>query len=105
MDRRADNAFDEQSPDDSLFHFLSIAIRKKDLKAFAKAYGDSFNAQIRMFPAMVDDEINAVIDRYKDQVLAWKLAGAGGGGYLILVSEKPVKGAMKVKVRRKDSSL
>jgi len=56
-----------------------------------------------MFPAMLDEKVNQAIDEYKSQALAWKLAGAGGGGYLILVSEKPVKDAMRIKVRRKDS--
>jgi hypothetical protein len=28
------------------------------------------------------------------------LSGAGGGGYLILISEKPIKNAMKVFIRR-----
>jgi len=32
--------------------------------------------------------------------LGWKLAGAGGGGYLALISEKPVNNAMKIKIRR-----
>lgn len=58
-----------------------------------------------MFPAMINDEINKVIDSYKPEALAWKLAGAGGGGYLILVAENPVRGAMRIKIRRKDSGI
>lgn len=81
------------------------SIRKKDLHAFAKAFLDSFNAQTTMFPAMINKEIKKVIDSYKKDALAWKLAGAGGGGYLILVSEKPVKGAMRIKIRRKESGI
>ena len=77
------------------------AIQEMNLSDFAKAFSDSFNAQKAIFPAMVDDDINAAIDKYKHEALAWKLAGAGGGGYLILVSEKPVNGAMKIKIRRK----
>ncbi len=56
------------------------AILEKDLEVFAKAFKDSFNAQITMFPAMVNNKINDVIESYKEEVLAWKLAGAGGGG-------------------------
>ena len=81
------------------------AILKKDLTAFSEAFANSFDAQTAMFPAMVNDEINAVIDGYKDKALAWKLAGAGGGGYLILVSETPIKDAMNIKIRRKDSGI
>ena len=76
------------------------AILEKDLVAFGKAFLDSFNAQIKMFPNMINKEIESKINKYKDKALAWKLSGAGGGGYLVLISEKPIKNAMKVKIRR-----
>lgn len=78
------------------------AIKERDLSKFAKAYLASFNAQTAIFPAMLNQEIEETIDSYQDQALAWKLAGAGGGGYLILVAEKPIKGAMRIKIRRKE---
>lgn len=81
------------------------AIKQQDLMAFAAAFSDSFRAQTRMFPAMVNADIQQVIDTYRSQALAWKLAGAGGGGYLILVSEHPVKDAMRIKIRRKDTGI
>jgi mevalonate kinase len=43
-----------------------------------------------MFPAMINPEIEKVISQYKNKPLVWKLSGAGGGGYLILVSEQPI---------------
>lgn len=63
------------------------AILSLDLKGFAEAYSASFNAQISMFPAMIQGSVQAYIDRYSamDGVLAWKMPGAGGGGYLALV--------------------
>ena len=73
------------------------AIQTRDLHAFAKAYQASFNAQIAMFPAMVNPIIHGLpsreasvqpcIDHYSaiPEVLAWKMPGAGGGGYLALV--------------------
>ena len=73
------------------------AILAHDLDAFASAYRASFEAQIAMFPGMVNPSINGVIepeasvqpmiDRYSnmEEVLAWKMPGAGGGGYLALV--------------------
>lgn len=76
------------------------AILNKDLKEFAKAFLASFEAQTKLFPNMINKEIEDVINDYKDSVLAWKLSGAGAGGYLALVSEVPVKHAMKVKIRR-----
>ena len=63
------------------------AIMNMDLTAFATAYRDSFEAQTAMFPAMIQGEVQAFIDRYAalPPVLAWKMPGAGGGGYLALV--------------------
>ncbi|MCQ2237562.1 MAG: adenylyltransferase/cytidyltransferase family protein [Bacteroidales bacterium] len=77
------------------------AIMNKDLNAFAQAYKASFNAQIAMFPGMVTpsitnpadpskrilDTVQPIIDKWQntDDVLALKMPGAGGGGYLALV--------------------
>lgn len=63
------------------------AIMNMDLTAFTTAYRNSFEAQTAMFPAMIQGEVQAYIDRYAAQphVLAWKMPGAGGGGYLALV--------------------
>ena len=61
------------------------AIMNKNLQAFASAYADSFNAQTAMFPAMIQGGVAACIEKYKAQVLAYKMPGAGGGGYLACV--------------------
>jgi len=76
------------------------AILEKDLETFGKAFLASFNAQTKIFPNMINKVIENVINKYKDTAIAWKLSGAGGGGYLVLVSDKPIKNAMKVKIRR-----
>lgn len=73
-----------------------------DMELFSKGFLDSFNSQVRMFPKMNNEKISGVIDSYKDKALAWKLSGAGGGGYLILISEKEIPGSIKVKIRVKD---
>jgi len=77
------------------------AIMKKDLNAFAQAYRDSFEAQIKMFPAMMNPAVADVIEQYKDKALAWKMPGAGGGGYLALVCEQPIENSIRIKIRRK----
>jgi galactokinase/mevalonate kinase-like predicted kinase len=80
------------------------AIMDKDLTAFAQAYKASFNAQTAMFPGLVNPELRASpptplrgegrefsVQEYIDKwskvpgVLAWKMPGAGGGGYLACV--------------------
>jgi len=79
------------------------SILKKDVRAFGNAFRSSFEAQIAMFPNMVDEDILRTIQQYKNQAMGWKLSGAGGGGYIILVSEIPVEGAMKIKIRRRSN--
>lgn len=76
------------------------AINNKDAKKVGEALVDSFNAQINMFPHMVSEDIIQQIDSYKKEVLGWKISGAGGGGYLILFSEEPVKNAIQIRIRR-----
>lgn len=61
------------------------AIMQRDLHAFAKAYADSFHAQVAMFPAMIQGCVSSYIAQYEHQVLAYKMPGAGGGGYLACV--------------------
>jgi galactokinase/mevalonate kinase-like predicted kinase len=55
-----------------------------------------------MFPLMMNGDIEKVLNRFKDNALAWKLAGAGGGGYLIFVGEKDIPGSFKIKIRVKE---
>ena len=87
------------------------AILRHDLEGFAAAYLASFNAQTAMFPGMVNPSINGrvceeasvqpYIDRYSalPEVLAWKMPGAGGGGYLVLL----VKDAKAFAQERKEA--
>ena len=105
------------------------AIMRKDLSGFASAFRASFEAQVAMFPGMVNPtivgDVPAVkvdpatgmaedgflptvqdyIDRYSQVpgVLAWKMPGAGGGGYLVLVCESRdafPEGVIEVTIRR-----
>ena len=81
------------------------AIQSLDLEAFAAAYKASFEAQVAMFPAMIQPGVQDYINRYSalDGVLAWKMPGAGGGGYLALVCrdrEHFPQGAITLTIRR-----
>jgi cytidyltransferase-like protein len=77
------------------------AMLARDARAFGDAFTRSFEAQVAMFPLMVDEAIRATIDACRDGALGWKLSGAGGGGYVILVAEDPVPNAMRIKIRRR----
>lgn len=75
-----------------------------DLDGFAKSFRASFDAQVDLFPAMMQPGVQEYIDSLKDKVLSWKMLGAGGGGHLLVVisdnSELP-KDAIPVKIRRR----
>ena len=94
------------------------AILARNLTDFARAYRASFEAQVKLFPGMitpsfsgpVEDDgflptVQAYIDKYAalPGVLAWKMPGAGGGGYLALVCSGPdafPEGAIPLTIRR-----
>lgn len=76
------------------------SILEKDIRAFGKAFRESFEAQIALFPSMVDTSILKVLEQFRDRAYGWKLSGAGGGGYLILVSDEPIEGTIKIRIRR-----
>lgn len=77
------------------------AILARDLNAFATAFAASFDAQLAMFPAMMQPGVQECIDSWRDQALAWKMLGAGGGGNLLLVVDEVPEGTIPVKIRRK----
>lgn len=77
------------------------AIIARDLKGMAEGWAASFAAQVAMFPAMMQPGVKEYIDVWKaNGALAWKMCGAGGGGYLALVVDEVPEGAIPVKIRR-----
>ena len=72
------------------------AIRKHDTEQWGKATRDCFEAQLEMYPSMSTPSVQNAIDKYRDQAFGWKLTGCGGGGYLLLISRKPIPNAIKV---------
>ena len=77
------------------------AILAKDASAWGAATTAVFEAQTAMFPNMAPPDVLAIIEKYAPVSLGHKISGAGGGGYLILVSETPIENALKIQIRRK----
>jgi galactokinase/mevalonate kinase-like predicted kinase len=78
------------------------AIKTQNIHQFGASMKAAFEAQIAMFPNMMNDNVARLIDKYRHLTLGWKLSGAGGGGYLVLVSEKPIEKSSKIFARREN---
>lgn len=77
----------------------------KDMDKFSEGFLNSFRSQVRMFPKMLTPEIERIITQYQGKARAWKLSGAGGGGYLILVSEEEIPNSFRIKIRLRELGL
>lgn len=83
-------------------HACWNAIHAQDTCAFGDAVRRGFEAQIAMFPNMITPGMRELIQEYCDRALGWKVSGAGGGGYLILVADKPIANSVRITIRRKE---
>jgi len=79
------------------------AAKARNLKAFGESLTRGFEAQIAMFPNMLSEGVQEQIDLHRKQAVGWKLSGAGGGGYLILIAEKPITPSIQIRIRRGSS--
>jgi cytidyltransferase-like protein len=78
------------------------AILDRDVMQFGQSMRRAFEGQIAMFPNMMNPMICELIEQYRSLSFGWKLSGAGGGGYLIFVSDVPIENAIRILIRRKD---
>jgi cytidyltransferase-like protein len=76
------------------------AILAKDVVGFGHALRSSFESQVAMFPNMLTDMMVELINTYRERALGWKVSGAGGGGYLILVSDQSIENSVHISIRR-----
>jgi cytidyltransferase-like protein len=77
------------------------AILDRDVKRFGASIRQAFEAQVAMFPNMLNPTVSALIEQYQEEAYGWKLSGAGGGGYLIFVADHPIKNAVRITARRR----
>lgn len=78
------------------------AILRKDLTAAGRHMTGSFHAQLSMFPNMADQRILDFISSCSPNAAGHKLSGAGGGGYVILLTENPPANSISVRIRRRN---
>ncbi len=76
-----------------------MAIMNKDVRALGRAMKASLDAQLEMFPLMWNDEASHTVAAFSDDVYGYKISGAGGGGYIVAISDKPIPNSLKIKIR------
>ncbi|MEK6832872.1 MAG: adenylyltransferase/cytidyltransferase family protein [Nanoarchaeota archaeon] len=76
------------------------AIKEKNIIKFGEYVRKSFKAQIAMFPNMVNKDILELLGQYREKVLGYKLSGAGGGGYLVVINDKYIDNSLRIKIRK-----
>ncbi len=72
------------------------AVKSRDAAAWGAATTASFQAQLAMFPSMLTPEAEETIEAYRDDILGWKISGAGGGGYLVMVADSDVPNTIRI---------
>jgi len=76
------------------------AILAGDVRTWGECTRQCLEAQLEMYPNMMTADVAAAIAAYRDQAYGWKVTGCGGGGYLILISDRPVTNAIQIKACR-----
>lgn len=64
-----------------------------DLDAFAERLAESWRLKQVMDPASTNPAIEAMVEPFQRDLAAWTLAGAGGGGFMLLVAKDDLAAA------------
>lgn len=67
-------------------HRLREAIDRRDDEAIAGSIGEAWRLKCQLDPGSTTPEIEAMVEPIADELSAWTLPGAGGGGFLMLVA-------------------
>ena len=75
------------------------SILKKDIIGLGKSMSDTLIAWKKMLPLTVPDDIYKEVETKYFPYYPGAITSGCGGGYIIVVSEKEIKGAIRIKVR------
>lgn len=76
------------------------AIQNMDHHHLGACVNETSDACKAMISGYISDGVLPILSAMRDQHLGVKLLGAGGYGYMLVVSEQPVEGGLRVTVRR-----
>ena len=72
------------------------AIHDRNTAEWGRALSLCLEAQLEMFPSMATEELISMREKYADRICGCKMTGAGGGGYMILISDQPVENTLQI---------
>ncbi len=75
------------------------AILKKDMEGLGKSMTDTFLTWRKILPLTIPDHVMQEMELKYLPNYPGAITSGSGGGYVIIVSEKPVEGAVKIRVR------
>ena len=86
-------------------HLCWKSVLCRDIEGLGRSLNATTEAWRSLVPKTVPDSIYKIMSGYlqSEGCTGALITGAGGGGYLILVSSRPIENSIRVRVRRKDS--
>ena len=76
------------------------AIQARDTRALGEALTQSHQATVQAYPSTLPDELARNIAQYDSLCYGRNISGAGGGGYLTLITEDEIPNGIPIQVRR-----
>ncbi len=76
------------------------AILAKDTLSWGFYTKECLEAQKEIFPHILTGAVEEAIRKYQDLAYGWKLTGAGGGGYLILIHDGEIPCGQRIRICR-----
>lgn len=73
---------------------MKTNLENKNLELFGKNMIKSYNLCKMMYKSFTNEQIENEIEKIKDNVYGYMLAGAGGGGYLVVLYKEKKKGVI-----------
>lgn len=65
------------------------ALSRKDMQAFGELVDTAWQLNKRLDPNSTNEQVEALLSKIQPHVFGAKLLGAGGGGFLLMVSQSP----------------
>jgi fucokinase len=81
---------------------IAETMSRKNMKPFGELIDEAWRLNNRIDPDSSNPEIEEILDRFKPYIYGAKLLGAGGGGFLLVVSKSPADAAEAIKALEKD---